>query len=158
MKFFILSAQLLGISSAQSLAGLPTCACKSHNIYATRNDRYMKLALRHCFPMKTDNDCVSSSDSCVSNSIPASCNLAPACICSSTSFIQGVTCCVAKACDKADQEGTIPSPPRPIQVTARHCPLTLHSNHQIRSKYLHPCRCDQPPYGRRLRTVHCLKQ
>jgi len=46
-------------------------------------------------------------DNCVLDAIPSSCNLDPKCICNAKSFIAGITCCVAKACDKADQAKVI---------------------------------------------------
>ncbi|KAL2215636.1 putative CFEM domain protein [Thermoascus aurantiacus ATCC 26904] len=45
---------------------------------------------------------------CAAGSIPKECNqIDVKCICSAKSFIQGITCCVAGACSKADQEATI---------------------------------------------------
>jgi len=44
---------------------------------------------------------------CTINAIPKSCNLNPACICADKGFIAAITCCVAGACDAADQNATI---------------------------------------------------
>ncbi|KUL83653.1 hypothetical protein ZTR_11046 [Talaromyces verruculosus] len=44
---------------------------------------------------------------CATNAIPASCGLDVKCICSASSFITSVSCCVATACDAADQQTTI---------------------------------------------------
>ncbi|GAM40427.1 CFEM domain protein [Talaromyces pinophilus] len=45
--------------------------------------------------------------SCATNAIPASCGLDVKCICSTSSFISSVSCCVATACDAADQQTTL---------------------------------------------------
>ncbi|QGA19484.1 hypothetical protein EYB26_007173 [Talaromyces marneffei] len=44
---------------------------------------------------------------CATNSIPPSCGLDVRCICSATSFITGVSCCVATSCNAADQQATL---------------------------------------------------
>ncbi|KAI5196801.1 hypothetical protein E4T39_07620 [Aureobasidium subglaciale] len=41
--------------------------------------------------------------SCVSQALPASCNLDPKCICADASFISTISCCVSTACDAAGQ-------------------------------------------------------
>ncbi|KIV77579.1 hypothetical protein PV11_09368 [Exophiala sideris] len=46
-------------------------------------------------------------DTCISDALPASCNLAPACICSTQSFISGISCCIYKSCDTADQQAAL---------------------------------------------------
>jgi len=43
---------------------------------------------------------------CATSSIPASCNLDVKCICTAQAFITSITCCVAGACDTADQQTT----------------------------------------------------
>ncbi|EXJ96117.1 hypothetical protein A1O1_01243, partial [Capronia coronata CBS 617.96] len=72
LRVLAVSAVLAGISSAQSLAGLPSCAT-----------------------------------TCVTDSLPASCNLDPSCICASDSFINGIACCVFNACDTSDQQAAL---------------------------------------------------
>ncbi|KKA22811.1 hypothetical protein T310_3165 [Rasamsonia emersonii CBS 393.64] len=42
---------------------------------------------------------------CATNAIPQECGLDVKCICSAQSFIASITCCVAKACSPADQDG-----------------------------------------------------
>ena len=103
MKSLIFSALLVGIVCAQSLAGLPTCACKSYRILGSS---CYAMPLSYPSSKFPATNVYLSTDSCVANSIPASCNLAPKCICSASSFIAGVTCCVAKVCSVADHEGT----------------------------------------------------
>ncbi|EXJ79322.1 hypothetical protein A1O3_08824 [Capronia epimyces CBS 606.96] len=49
-------------------------------------------------------DCATA---CVSDSLPASCNLAPSCICTADSFLSGISCCVFKACDANDQQSAL---------------------------------------------------
>ncbi|KAI1622514.1 hypothetical protein EDD37DRAFT_478166 [Exophiala viscosa] len=46
-------------------------------------------------------------DTCITDALPASCNLAPACICSTPSFISGISCCIYKSCDTADQQAAL---------------------------------------------------
>ncbi|RVX72331.1 hypothetical protein B0A52_04536 [Exophiala mesophila] len=42
--------------------------------------------------------------SCISDSLPADCGGAPACICGRASFIEGISCCIFTSCDEADSE------------------------------------------------------
>ncbi|KAL1965628.1 hypothetical protein VTN77DRAFT_5305 [Rasamsonia byssochlamydoides] len=53
------------------------------------------------------SDLPQCAQNCATNAIPAQCGLDVKCICSTQSFIASITCCVAKACDQADQEATI---------------------------------------------------
>ncbi|QKX62650.1 uncharacterized protein TRUGW13939_09811 [Talaromyces rugulosus] len=45
--------------------------------------------------------------SCATDSIPSDCGLDVKCICSAQSFISGVSCCIADACNADDQKTTI---------------------------------------------------
>ncbi|ETN38621.1 uncharacterized protein HMPREF1541_06658 [Cyphellophora europaea CBS 101466] len=44
---------------------------------------------------------------CVRQGLPSNCNLDPKCICSSSSFIDAISCCVAGACSVNDQNATL---------------------------------------------------
>ncbi|THV70969.1 hypothetical protein D6D28_04774 [Aureobasidium pullulans] len=45
--------------------------------------------------------------SCISQALPASCNLNPQCICADASFISTISCCVSTACDTAGQQAAL---------------------------------------------------
>jgi len=45
--------------------------------------------------------------SCVTSSLPSSCNLDPTCICNTKSFISGISCCIYQQCDPADQQAAL---------------------------------------------------
>ncbi|KAI4741372.1 hypothetical protein E4T50_08170 [Aureobasidium sp. EXF-12298] len=45
--------------------------------------------------------------SCISQALPASCNLNPACICGDASFISTISCCVSTACDTSGQQAAL---------------------------------------------------
>ncbi|KAJ6137699.1 hypothetical protein N7471_004185 [Penicillium samsonianum] len=47
------------------------------------------------------------SKTCATGSIPQNCGIDFKCICESKSFLDGVACCIADKCSKADQETTI---------------------------------------------------
>ncbi|KAI1914734.1 hypothetical protein LOZ58_006337 [Ophidiomyces ophidiicola] len=44
---------------------------------------------------------------CATNSIPKNCGIDVKCICSATSFLDAITCCVAQKCSSSEQEATI---------------------------------------------------
>ncbi|KAI1938384.1 hypothetical protein LOZ12_003457 [Ophidiomyces ophidiicola] len=44
---------------------------------------------------------------CATNSIPKNCGIDVKCICSATSFLDAITCCVAQKCSTSEQEATI---------------------------------------------------
>jgi len=45
--------------------------------------------------------------SCISQALPASCNLNPQCICSDAAFISTISCCVSTACDVSGQQAAL---------------------------------------------------
>lgn len=45
--------------------------------------------------------------SCISQALPASCNLNPQCICSDAAFISTISCCVSTACDTSGQQAAL---------------------------------------------------
>ncbi|KAI5211569.1 hypothetical protein E4T42_06007 [Aureobasidium subglaciale] len=49
----------------------------------------------------------SCATSCISQALPASCNLDPKCICSDASFISTISCCVSTACDTSGQSAAL---------------------------------------------------
>ncbi|GFF49266.1 hypothetical protein IFM46972_08757 [Aspergillus udagawae] len=65
------------------------------------------LALAACLSMAAAQgldglpDCAKS---CATNSIPASCGLDVKCICTDTSFLSGISCCILKSCPADKQQ------------------------------------------------------
>ncbi|KAJ5678638.1 Cell wall protein TIR3 [Penicillium macrosclerotiorum] len=53
------------------------------------------------------DDLPSCATSCATDAIPAKCGIDVECICSDSSFLSDITCCVATACSTADQETTL---------------------------------------------------
>ncbi|KAH0360362.1 hypothetical protein KCU65_g9441, partial [Aureobasidium melanogenum] len=49
----------------------------------------------------------SCAQTCISQALPASCNLDPKCICSDASFISTISCCVSTACDVTGQQAAL---------------------------------------------------
>jgi len=52
-------------------------------------------------------DLPTCADNCVTESLPASCNLDPSCICNTPSFITGISCCVYKTCNATGQAAAL---------------------------------------------------
>ncbi|KAK5045415.1 hypothetical protein LTR84_009279 [Exophiala bonariae] len=44
---------------------------------------------------------------CITDALPASCNLDPSCICHTASFIDGIACCIFTACNTTDQQAAL---------------------------------------------------
>lgn len=53
------------------------------------------------------NSPIPGATSCITQALPASCNLSPSCICADTSFISTISCCVSTACDTAGQQAAL---------------------------------------------------
>ncbi|KAJ5084360.1 Extracellular membrane protein CFEM domain [Penicillium alfredii] len=53
------------------------------------------------------NDLPDCSKDCATNAIPAKCGIDVKCICTTKSFLNDISCCVADKCSKADQEKTL---------------------------------------------------
>ncbi|GFF35429.1 hypothetical protein IFM61606_06557 [Aspergillus udagawae] len=68
------------------------------------------LALAACLSMAAAQgldglpDCAKS---CATNSIPASCGLDVKCICTDTSFLSGISCCILKSCPADKQQAAV---------------------------------------------------
>ncbi|GIJ89824.1 mucin-21 [Aspergillus pseudoviridinutans] len=68
------------------------------------------LALAACLSMAAAQgldglpDCAKS---CATDSIPASCGLDVKCICTDTSFISGISCCILKSCPADKQQAAV---------------------------------------------------
>ncbi|KAK9647047.1 hypothetical protein HCH54_005770 [Aspergillus fumigatus] len=70
----------------------------------------VSLALAACLSMAAAQgldglpDCAKS---CATNSIPASCGLDVKCICTDSSFISGISCCVLQSCGPDQQQAAV---------------------------------------------------
>ncbi|KAG9692064.1 hypothetical protein KCU95_g7679, partial [Aureobasidium melanogenum] len=49
----------------------------------------------------------SCANACISQALPANCNLDPKCICADANFISTISCCVSTACDVSGQQAAL---------------------------------------------------
>jgi len=90
--------------------------------------------------------------SCISQALPASCNLNPQCICSDAAFISTISCCVSTACDLSGQQAALGYAKQicaPVGVTN----LVSFVRTII---FPRPCSDTSPAYGSLLRRNCCI--
>ncbi|KAL6250760.1 hypothetical protein RBB50_003063 [Rhinocladiella similis] len=63
--------------------------------------------LAGCVSAQSSPSIPSCANTCITDALPASCNLNPSCICTTKSFISSISCCIYNSCDVSDQQAAL---------------------------------------------------